>query len=61
LYINTIDPKTTKHTVTVLEEGDCMEIPRGMVHQLSADKDSSVEFDETSTYSDPNDSLRVWS
>ena len=61
LFINTINPKTTKHNVTVLHEGECLEIPRGLAHQLSADEDSPVEFDETSTYSDPDDSLRVWS
>ena len=60
LYITTIDPKTVEHTVTVLEEGDCMEIPRGMAHRLSADEDSPVEFDETSTYSEDSDSYRVW-
>ena len=60
LYITTIDPETIKHTVTVLEEGDCMEIPRGLAHQLSADADGSVEFDETSTYSDSKDSYRIW-
>jgi len=38
-----------------------MEIPRGQAHQLSAQDDEDVEFDETSTYSDPLDSLRVWS
>jgi mannose-6-phosphate isomerase-like protein (cupin superfamily) len=60
LHITLINPQTTEHTVETLEEGDCFVIPRGQAHQLSADKDSPVEFDETSTYSDPLDSLRVW-
>jgi len=60
LTICTINPQTTEHTVNVLGEGDCMEIPRGIAHQLGA-TDEPVEFDETSTYSDPLDSLRVWS
>ena len=60
LVIKTIDPVTATVNVTALEEGDCMEIPRGMAHQLCASEDSDVEFDETSTYSDPADSLRVW-
>ena len=61
LLITTIDPKTTEHKVTALLPGECMEIPRGQAHQLSAQDDEDVEFDETSTYSDPLDSLRVWS
>jgi len=60
LVINTIDPETTATTSTALSEGECMEIPRGIAHQLCATDEEDVEFDETSTYSDPSDSLRVW-
>ena len=60
LLITTIDPQTTETTTTALLPGECMEIPRGQAHQLSAQDDEDVEFDETSTYDDPLDSLRVW-
>ena len=60
LCITTIDPQTTETNTTALLPGECMEIPRGMAHRLSAPDDEDVEFDETSTYSDPLDSLRIW-
>jgi hypothetical protein len=37
-----------------------MEIPRGLAHQLSAPEDEEVEFDETSTFDEVEDSYRVW-
>ena len=59
LIIDTIDPQTIELTSTVLTVGECMEIPRGIAHQLKS-IGSPVEFDETSTYSDDLDSYRVW-
>ena len=60
LLVTTIDTQTIESTVTALLPGECMEIPRGIAHRLSADEDSPVEFDETSTYSEDSDSYRVW-
>ena len=60
LFITTIDPQTTETNTTALLPGECMEISRGTAHRLSAPDDEDVEFDETSTYSDPLDSLRIW-
>lgn len=60
LTILTINPKTTDVESHILEPGMTMEISQGTAHQLVAPKDSSITFDETSTYSDPDDSLRVW-
>ena len=60
LFVTTIDPQTIESTVTALLPGECMEIPRGMAHQLSAPEDEEVEFDETSTFDEVEDSYRVW-
>ena len=60
LCITTIDPQTTETNTTALLPGECMEIPRGVAHRLSAPDDEDVEFDETSTYSEDSDSYRVW-
>ena len=59
LCVNLIDTSTTDTNIVILEEGDCMEIPRCQPHQLSS-VEGAVEFDETSTYSSDSDSLRIW-
>lgn len=60
LTIITLDPMNAEPQTTKLQEGECMEIPRGMAHQLCALESADVEFDETSTYSADSDSYRVW-
>ena len=60
LFITTIDPQTTDTNTIALLPGECMEIPRGIAHQLSAPEDEEVEFDETSTFDEVEDSYRVW-
>ena len=60
LTIITLNPDNAEQQTTKLKEGECMEIPRGMAHQLCALESADVEFDETSTYSADSDSYRVW-
>lgn len=55
--IKFIDPDTGKPYVVSLEKGDAVRIPRGQVHQIIANKPSSlIEF---STTHEEEDSYRV--
>ena len=59
LRVDTLDTSTAKTESHILEVGDVLEIERYLPHQLIA-HNGEVVIDETSTYSCPTDSHRVY-
>jgi len=58
LRVDTLDTSTAKTESHILNVGDVLEVERYLPHQLIA-HNGPVEIDETSTFSDPNDSHRI--
>ena len=59
LRVDTLDTETSQTESHILEVGDVLEIERYLPHQLIA-HNGPVEIDETSTFSCPTDSHRVY-
>ena len=59
LRVDTIDTETAKTESHILEIGDVLEIERYLPHQLIA-HNGPVIIDETSSYSCPTDSHRIY-
>jgi mannose-6-phosphate isomerase-like protein (cupin superfamily) len=58
LQVNTIDTMEGTEVKRVIHEGEVLEMPRGLPHQLIA-YDGDVEFIEISTYHKDSDSHRI--
>ena len=59
LRVDTLDTETSQTVSHFLEVGDVLEVERYLPHQLIA-HNGPVEIDETSTFSCPTDSHRVY-
>ena len=59
LRVETINTETTEKNMTVLKEGDTMEIPRFLPHRLIPAGQKPVKFVEISTFHRDSDSYRI--
>jgi mannose-6-phosphate isomerase-like protein (cupin superfamily) len=57
IELMTINPSNAAQSVTLMKEGDIVEIPRFLVHRIEAKTDAIIF--EFSTHHDETDSLRV--